>query len=61
MIINVLLISICAYSIGNLYGKHIAAAGFDPWLDSGREKTARFFETPAREGRVSWANRQTEA
>jgi pectinesterase len=43
------------------YGEHIAAAGFDPWLDSGREKTARFFETPAREGRVSWANRQTEA
>ena len=25
MIINVLLISICAYSIGNMYGKHIAA------------------------------------
>ncbi len=43
------------------YGQHIAAVGFDPWLDSGREKTARFFETPVREGRVSWANRQTEA
>lgn len=26
MIINVLLISICAYSIGNMYGKHIAAS-----------------------------------
>ena len=35
--------------------------GMAPWLDSGREKTARFFETPVREGRVGWANRQTEA
>ena len=36
------------------YGKHIAAAGFDPWRDSGREKTARFYEMPAVPGRVPW-------
>lgn len=36
------------------YGAHIAAAGFDPWRDSGRDKTARFYETPARPGRVPW-------
>lgn len=43
------------------YEGHIAAAGFDPWLDSGREKTARFYETPPQSGRVSWVNPQTEA
>lgn len=42
------------------YEAHIAAAGFDPWLDSGRDKTARFFESPAQPGRVNWAN-QSEA
>ncbi len=26
------------------YGRHIAAAGFDSWNDSGRDKTARFAE-----------------
>ena len=36
------------------YGAHIAAAGFDPWRDSGRDKTARFYETPAQPGRVAW-------
>ena len=25
MMVNVLLIAICAYSIGNMYGKHVAA------------------------------------
>ena len=39
------------------YEAHIAPAGFDPWLDSGREKTARFYEIPAQPGRVSWSNR----
>ncbi len=39
-------------------GPHIAAAGFDPWLDSGRDRTARFFETPVLpEGRVPWCRR----
>ena len=36
------------------YGAHIAPVGFDPWLDSGRDKTARFYESPAQPGRVSW-------
>jgi len=36
------------------FDPHIAPAGFDPWLDSGRDKTARFFETPAVPGRVAW-------
>ncbi len=36
------------------FGAHIAPAGFDPWRDSGRDKTARFFETPAQPGRVAW-------
>ncbi len=47
-----------------VYGGHIAPRGFDPWRDSGRERTARFHETPAWSGRVSWINRidrQTEA
>ena len=43
------------------YGNHIRPEGFDPWRDSGRDKTARFYETPAVPGRVSWINRQTEA
>ena len=43
------------------YGKHIKAEGFNPWRDSGRDRTARFFETPAQPGRVPWCNRQTEA
>ncbi len=36
------------------YGAHIKAAGFDPWRDSGRDRTARFYETPAVPGRVAW-------
>ena len=39
------------------YEAHIAPVGFDPWLDSGREKTARFYESPPREGRAPWSNR----
>lgn len=42
-------------------GRHIAAAGFDAWLDSGREKTARFYEYPVQPGRVAWVNPQREA
>ncbi len=40
-------------------GPHIAPAGFDPWGSSGREHTARFYETPPRPGRVPWVH--TEA
>ena len=43
------------------YGRHIRPEGFDPWRDSGRDRTARFYESPARFGRVGWCNRQTEA
>lgn len=40
------------------YGPHISPAGFDPWNDTRRDLTARFFETPPVPGRVSWANRK---
>lgn len=40
------------------YGPHIAPCGFDKWNDTRRDLTARFYETPAVEGRVSWANRK---
>lgn len=39
------------------YGPHIAPAGFDPWRDSGRDRTARFYEIPPVPGRVDWINR----
>ncbi len=41
------------------YGPHIAPAGFDPWNDTRRDLTARFFETPPCPGRVSWINRDS--
>lgn len=40
------------------YGEHIAPCGFDKWNDTRRDLTARFYETPAVPGRVSWANRK---
>ena len=43
------------------YGPHIKPEGFDPWLDTGRDKTARFYESPAVPGRVDWVKPQTEA
>lgn len=43
------------------YGEHLSPAGFDPWNDTGRDRTARFYESPAVEGRVAWCNPQTEA
>ena len=43
------------------YGAHIAPEGFDKWNDTERDKTARFYESPAVAGRVPWCNRQTEA
>ena len=51
---------LCSF-IDCVYGPHIRPEGFDPWLDSGRDKTARFFETPAVAGRVSWSNRGVDA
>ncbi len=40
------------------YGDHIAPVGFDKWNDTDRDKTARFFESPAVPGRVAWVNRE---
>ncbi len=42
------------------YGPHIASAGFDKWNDTRRDETARFYETPAYPGRVSWINRDAD-
>ena len=39
------------------YDDHIAALGFDNWNGTQRDRTARFFEAPAVDGRVSWINR----
>ena len=39
------------------YAPHIAPVGFDPWNGSGRDKTARFYESPPLPGRVAWCNR----
>ena len=40
------------------YGRHIAPAGFDKWNNTNRDKTARFYESPALPGRVEWINRK---
>ena len=37
------------------YGGHISPLGFDKWNDTCRDRTARFYEWPPVEGRVSWA------
>ena len=39
-------------------GAHIKPEGFDKWNDSERDKTARFYESPAVPGRVPWCNRE---
>lgn len=39
-------------------GPHITAEGFDKWQGTDRDRTARFYETPAIPGRVSWINRK---
>lgn len=39
------------------YGCHIAQEGFHKWNDTDRDKTARFYESPALPGRVDWINR----
>lgn len=40
------------------YGIHIAPEGFDKWNDTHRDQTARFYESPAVQGRVTWCNRE---
>lgn len=47
---------LCAFE-NCVYGDHIRQAGFDPWSDTDRDKTARFYESPAVPGRVPWINR----
>ncbi len=42
------------------YEAHIAVVGFDPWQNSGRDKTARFYESPLQPGRVAWINPHTQ-
>lgn len=42
------------------YAGHIAAEGFDKWQGTNRDRTARFYETPAVPGRVSWINRKEQ-
>jgi pectinesterase len=42
------------------YGSHIAAVGFDQWNGTTRNLTARFYETPSVDGRVSWCNRANQ-
>ncbi len=42
------------------YGAHIAPEGFDKWSGTERDKTARFRESPAQKGRVSWVNNEEE-
>jgi len=39
------------------YDDHIHPDGFDKWNDTERDKTARFYESPAVSGRVAWINR----
>lgn len=39
------------------YGSHIARSGFDKWEGTDRDRTARFIETPLRDGRVPWCGR----
>lgn len=43
------------------YGPHIAPDGFDKWSGTHRDRTARFSEIPAVNGRVRWVNRETKA
>lgn len=45
---------LCEFVDCETVGKHISPLGFDKWNDTQRDKTARFYETPAVEGRVPW-------
>ncbi len=44
---------LCVFSDCSL-GAHISPLGFDKWNDTERDKTARFYESPAVSGRVPW-------
>ena len=47
---------LCAF-VDCVYDDHIHPDGFDKWNDTERDNTARFYETPAVDGRVQWINR----
>lgn len=40
------------------YDSHIHPLGFDPWNNTRRDLTARFYEIPEVPGRVAWVNRK---
>lgn len=46
---------LCEFDRCVMEGDHIAPEGFNKWNDTGRDKTARFYETPLPPGRVAWA------
>lgn len=46
---------LCEFENCVIEGDHISPLGFDRWNDTHRDKTARFYETPAVPGRVPWA------
>jgi len=45
---------LCEFQNCTILGNHISPLGFDKWNDTHRDQTARFYETPARMGRVPW-------
>ena len=45
---------LCEFENCRIEGDHISPLGFDKWNDTQRDKTARFYETPAVPGRVPW-------
>ena len=45
---------LCEFVNCETVGEHISPLGFDKWNDTQRDKTARFYETPAVAGRVPW-------
>lgn len=45
---------LCEFENCVIAGEHISPLGFDKWSGTERDKTARFYETPVREGRVPW-------
>lgn len=49
---------LCEFENCRTVGDHISPLGFDKWNDTDRDKTARFYETPAVPGRVPWVRKR---
>ncbi len=49
---------LCEFEDCITVGDHISPLGFDKWNDTERDKTARFYETPAVPGRVAWVRKR---